>query len=700
MSNKRGATVAGIVTSGSLDEVQVKKTRITQPDNSASNILILPPGDGTLATYPSGGGTFVDTTSSQTINGFKKLDGTTRVKELLIVKAGSGDPNNEVTSLIGDAVTPINLLLPASSGTLAKLSDIPSSANFVTLTGSQTITGSKKFNGGFVMGEAGTFNIVRSGGDPANDYTSILATALGTPSYVNLPSTDGDLALVQNTVSLATTQTVSGTKSFTGGTGIATSGTYPRTSASNQQSSTFTTPAIQVGGSTNDGLYSSVTDVIDFGSQGTNYVSLQPQGIYRFVGGTVDPAIVFNQRIQVFNGANGATSPAIQIDNQNSGFYRVNQGTIGIGISGVATARWSSTGLNLFGVSGDATNAAICLGNDTNTGLFSPGADQLAVTTGGTQRTSWSTTEFNVNTGCKLQDGTASTTSTGTQGFLRQPIGTATALTGANNYYWSTFTQPGTTGGTTGSIATVRVTGAPTNSGDDNTNTDAIRCDSGSIRTVTGNIIAGSGTLSNPALRMTDTGSGLYRPAANQVAVACAGVQRGLWSSTGLTVTGALSVVGGVATSASGGVSMQKNTTQSAPTGATTTVVNYTTSSTTGGSLFSANTTTGIITMTVTDAPFLLMLTGHISWPSGGTTGMRELIILDTTSGIRFADAQRNYSADAGDTTKLECSQARMITSNQTYTLAMQVYHNGGGTPNVGNQTNCPVTTFSAFRVF
>jgi hypothetical protein len=180
-------------------------------------------------------------------------------------------------------------------------------------------------------------------------------------------------------------QTISGTKSFTGGSGIATSGTYPRTSNSNQQSSTFTTPAIQIS-SSNDGIYSSAADIIDIGTQGTNYISLQPEGIFRFVGGTVDPAIVFNQRIQALNGAAGATSPAIQIDNQNSGFYRVNQGTIGIGISGVATARWSLAGLNLFGVTGSAGAPAIVMANDTTSGFYRPAADQIGISANGVER--------------------------------------------------------------------------------------------------------------------------------------------------------------------------------------------------------------------------------------------------------------------------------------------------------------------------
>lgn len=248
-----------------------------------------------------------------------------------------------------------------------------------------------RLTGGIVSGLT-TFN---AGVQTANIYSS--------GNTFTMPSSSGQLALVSqipslaNYVDLSSAQTITGTKSFTAGTGISTSGVYPRTSGSNQQSSTFTTPAIQIGGSTNDGIYSSATDIIDIGSQGTNYLSLQPQGIYRFVGGTIDPAIVFNQRIQVMNAANGASSPAIQIDNQNSGFYRVNQGTIGIGISGVATGRWSSAGLNLFGVSGSAGAPAIVMANDTTSGFYRPAANQIGISCSGSLIGSWSTSGLTFN---------------------------------------------------------------------------------------------------------------------------------------------------------------------------------------------------------------------------------------------------------------------------------------------------------------
>lgn len=349
-----------------------------------------------------------------------------------------------------------------------------------------------------------------------------------TSQALNIPNITGT-----DTIStLGLTQTITGTKSFTGGSGIATSGVYPRTSASNQQSSTFTTPAIQIGGNTNDGIYSSGTDIIDFGSQGTNYISLQPQGIYRFVGGTVDPAIVFNQRIQAFNGANGASSPGIQIDNQNSGFYRVNQGTIGIGISGVATARWSSAGLNIFGVAGTAGAPALVLANDTTSGLYRPAANQIGVSISGSQVGNWT------STGLAITGGLSTTTT----------INSAAGTVGNPSMYFSTDTTSGFYRPSANQIG-ISISGSQVGLW----NTLGL--------TVTGNIsgslitgtafTAGSGSAATPIYTLnSEFSTGWYRSAANQWAWSASGTNVAVLSSTGLNIVpGSLTLANSVQTS-------------------------------------------------------------------------------------------------------------------------------------------------------
>lgn len=583
------------------DYVKIRKTTLLD-SATTGRTLTFPDRDDTVATLTdiNLGATLAGTnvfSALQTYNAGTVTNGgatfySTVGGPLTIGSLNSGLPKCTIDTFGGGS--DIIVSLPETNGVLALTSDIPSPATYAQLANIQSFTALQTFTAGIrtdsILGSAATFTVPSSG---SADTIALLSTAQLFNNKGFFPGcywrsvADSTKRVSWNTVNSITSTTLTlntqqtttqnlfipditttdiiatlrvpqtfeasnnfiSTASFTGISGLATSGSYPRTSASNQQSSTFTTPAIALGG-TNDGLYSSGADIVDFGAQGTNYISLQPQGIYRFVGGTIDPAIVFNQRIQALNGASGATSPAIQFDNQNSGFYRVSQGVLGIGISGVATGRWSSTGLNLFGVGGSAGAPAINLLNETT--------------------------------------------------------------------------------------------------------------------------------------------SGIYRPAANEVAVSCSGTQRLKCSASGINVTGS------TVSSTPVACEMRRSTSQTITTGSTVTLVSYDSSSNPSG-YFSLNTTTGIITITVTDAPFMLMMFGQIQYTQS-IVGVRELWIEETGSGARWVDANRNACSDAGDTSKFVISGCRMITTNGTYTMAMKTYHNVGSNTTVGGGSLMQ-TTFSLFRV-
>lgn len=465
--------------------------------------------------------------------------------------------------------------VPSSSGQLALVSQIPSPSSFVDLTTPQTITGAKTFTNLIFADSTDTTKQVKWNIASSSASTLLtLASNQTTSQILNYPNITGTDTLAV----LGLTQTFSTTKNFTGGSGISTTGTYPRTSASNQQSSTFTTPAIQIGGNTNDGIYSSGTDIVDIGTQGTNYISLQPQGIYRFVGGTIDPAIVFNQRIQAYNGANGAASPGIQIDNQNSGFYRVNQGTIGIGISGVATARWSSAGLNIFGVAGTAGAPALVLANDTTSGLYRPSANQVAVSCSGAQVGNFTstglaitgalsaTTTINSAAGTALLPSLYFSTDT-TSGIYRPAanqvaiacsaaqvgnftstglaitgsitastiVGTNSGTAGAPSFYFTTDT---TTGFFRSSASVIGVACGGSNTG---TFGGGGFTSNFAIAAQTGFSTGNAGNATTPMFYMAgDSTTGIYRPAANQLAITCSGAQVANFTSSGAAITGAI----------------------------------------------------------------------------------------------------------------------------------------------------------------
>jgi hypothetical protein len=57
-----------------------------------------------------------------------------------------------------------------------------------------------------------------------------------------------------------------------------------------------------------------------------------------------------------------------------------------------------------------------------------------------------------------------------------------------------------------------------------------------------------NGTVGTPALNFgAETGTGIYRPGTGQMAISVLGTQRGLFSATGLSVTGAGTFTGGIA---------------------------------------------------------------------------------------------------------------------------------------------------------
>lgn len=527
-----GGTVIGLTSfSAGISTANIYNGGFTFSMPSASGQLAL------VSQIPSSAN-FVDTTTNQTINGIKTFG----TNPIISAISNSGFNLSIPTLTAGDTILTLGL-----NQTITGIKTFSTAPIISTISNTGTLTLPTTTD--TLIGRATTDILTNKSLVDAScfwvnsvDNTKKLAWSLGTQTasttltLISNQTTSQSLNVpnITTTDTILTsglTQTITATKNFTGGSGIVTSGVYPRTSASNQQSSTFTTPAIQIGGNTNDGIYSSATDIIDIGMQGTNYISLQPQGIYRFVGGTVDPAIVFNQRIQAYNGANGASSPGIQIDNQNSGFYRVNQGTIGIGISGVATARWSSAGLNLFGVAGTAAAPALVFANDTTSGLYRPAANQVGMAISGLQVGNWTSTGLAIT------------------GIL----GLASGTTAAPSMYFTSETNTGFYRAGAGQIG-ISIAGSSIG----NFASGGFTCFQ-AIAAQTSLSTGNTGTAGAPVIYMAgDNTTGIYRPAANQVGITCSGAQVANFTSTGLAVTGKTTTttmqVGGTGTTFATGI--------------------------------------------------------------------------------------------------------------------------------------------------
>ena len=228
----------------------------------------------------------------------------------------------------------------------------------------------------------------------------------GTSNILCYDPTSGEITTnvssVGNAVTLDTTQTIIGQKTFTlpvivsAGTGIVNSGTYPRLVNTGQSSSTFVTPGLQIGSGTNNGIYSSRTNLIDIGVLGDNYISLQPEGIYGSI-----PAIVFNQRVQLLYGTN-ASAPSLIFDNQNSGFYSDTNGIISLAIAGSLKYKWSSNSFE-FAFPGTSNSPTLTWTNSGSTsGLYGNGLNDIRMSTSGTDCMSFTSNINIANKGIKI----------------------------------------------------------------------------------------------------------------------------------------------------------------------------------------------------------------------------------------------------------------------------------------------------------
>lgn len=148
--------------------------------------------------------------------------------------------------------------------------------------------------------------------------------------------------------------------------------------------------------------------------------------------------------------AGSAAAPSIMFSaDTDSGIYSLGANQIGFSVGGAYAAGIDSTGLSspvltvttaFRAANGSAATPSISLSGDTDTGLFSIGANQLGIATGGTQRLAISTTAITSTLPVLVPNGTAgapsiafsSDTDTGfflDSGFVKLAVGGVQAIT-------------------------------------------------------------------------------------------------------------------------------------------------------------------------------------------------------------------------------------------------------------------------------
>ena len=579
--------------------------------------------------------------------------------------------------------TSTDLVLPTASGTVALLSDIPSPSTYVTLAGPQTITGIKTFSAAPVISSisnTGVLTLPTStdtlvGRDTTDTLTnktlSLVVGAVGAPSlYFSTDNTSGTYRPAANQIGI----TISGVqRGLWSSTGLAITGGFSITTALILAAGTVGTPSIQMGGDTTSGLYRPAANQVAVSCSGAQVTNTTSTGIA--VTGGISTTTTIN------SAAGTVGNPAVYFSTDTtSGLYRPAANQVAVSCSGVQVTNTTSTGIavtgavsattTINGAAGTVGLPSIYLSTDTTSGLYRPAANQVAVACSGAQ--------------------VANITSTGL------------AVTGSVSASTTVLSGAGTVGTPAYQL------GGDTTSGiyRPAANQVAVACSGAQVANITSTglavtgsvsasttVLSGAGSVGTPAIQMGgDTTSGLYRSAANEVAVSCSGTQRLKVSATGTNITGISQTTIPMATM------MTKSTAQSAANGAATTVVTYNVSSN-PSSYFTLDTSLGTITFTVSDAPCMIQVSGTMQFPTSlFSVGNRGLWIEDG-SGLRWVDVNQNANQDGADTTKVAIAGMRMITTNATYVLKMKCYQNTGGTINVGGIAATNLTTFCCARI-
>lgn len=170
-------------------------------------------------------------------------------------------------------------------------------------------------------------------------------------------------------------------------------------------------PGLAFTAETTMGLYRAGAGDMRFSVDSTDIVTITSSGM------SVTGAFSLANLSLSADGTNAA--PAITWASEtDTGIYRIGADNVGITLGGTkkvdfgVSATAFSTSLSATGVitgpDGSASAAGIAFTSDTNTGLYSPGADEIGITVGGTLRFNISTSAIGALLPIRVNDGSAS----------------------------------------------------------------------------------------------------------------------------------------------------------------------------------------------------------------------------------------------------------------------------------------------------
>jgi hypothetical protein len=556
---------------------------------SNSDISALTYASGVIVGAPTGGAQGVGTlnTTGLYINGVGVGTGSGSVTSVAAtVPAFLSISGSPITTSGTLAISYSGTALPVLNGGTGGTSASAARTNLgAAASGANTDITSLSPTGGLQVGAptggaqgSGSINaqaIYINGAAVGSGSGTVTSVAASVPAFLSVSgspvTTSGTLAISYSGTALpvanggtgVTTSTGSGNAVLSAGPTFTGTAAFASTTASGTIGSadgTALAPAITFTSDTNTGLYRVGPDNIGIAAGGVLSLDVSTTAV--------------TSALPVVGPLGAAATPTYTFTGDtNTGIYSSGADTIDLATGGAARVSLGTTALTstlpVIAPLGAAATPSYTFSGDTNTGVFSSGADVLNLSAGGTSRVAVSTTAVTSSVPFVMPLGSVSApgltlsgdTNTGLYSGAADDLRVTCGGTQIAAFTATTFATAGPMYTTAGSAATPAFSFIlDTNTGLYNIGADNIGVSTGgtlrfdvSTTAVTSTlpVVLPTGAAATPSLTFTgDTDTGLYRPSANSLCVASGGALCATFTGQTLTVEAAVYVNGSAASPA------------------------------------------------------------------------------------------------------------------------------------------------------